>query len=130
MIRGLHHISLLTRRLDAARTFYREVLGFEEIPRPNFDFRGAWLYAYGVQIHLIVNESLPDPALRIESRAEHVAFEVDDTAPLERLLEARGIAYRANVQASTGIRQVFFHDPDGHTIELAAYGPTRTSGTW
>ena len=130
MLLRLHHLSLLTRRLAETTAFYRYVLGFAEIPRPKFDFAGAWLYGYGVQIHLIVNEKLPDPAENINSRAEHVAFEVDDPAPLEQLLTERGIPFRASPQASTGLRQVFFKDPDGHTIEIAAYGPTKTTGSW
>ena len=43
-IEHLHHVSRVTTQLEKAVEFYRDVLGFAEIPRPAFDFRGAdWL---------------------------------------------------------------------------------------
>ena len=37
-IRSLNHVGRLTKHLDESRAFYRDVLGFREIVRPNFDF--------------------------------------------------------------------------------------------
>ncbi|HWB00341.1 MAG TPA: VOC family protein [Pirellulales bacterium] len=129
-IRHLHHVSLRTTRLDESRAFYRDLLGFQEIPRVKFDFDGAWLFAYGLQIHLIVDPAKPASDGKIQSRHEHVAFEVDDTAPVEAALRTAGVAFKVNIQASSNVRQVFCLDPDGHCIEFGAYGPTKTSGSW
>lgn len=123
-LEGLHHIAVLTKRLDESRAFYRELLGFREIPRPPFTFGGAWLWNYGLQIHLIVDEQLADPAGSILTRGHHLAFQSPDVAAVERTLAERGIAFRVNIQTGTGLKQLFFRDPDGHHIEVASYGPT------
>lgn len=127
-IRSLHHVARVTRRLEASRAFYRDVLGFREMPRPQLKFPGAWLFNYGLQIHLIVNESegLPaaaSPTGGIETRDNHLAFLVDDIAAAEARLQSHGVAYRVNLQTATGLKQIFFRDPDGYHVEVAMYPP-------
>jgi catechol 2,3-dioxygenase-like lactoylglutathione lyase family enzyme len=121
-LRALHHVARLTKRLDASRAFYRDVLGFREIPRPSLRFPGAWLAGYGLQIHLIVDESIEEPAGPIDTRANHLAFHTDDNGAIESLLAEHGVPYRVNVQSDTGLKQLFFRDPDGHHLEVATYG--------
>jgi catechol 2,3-dioxygenase-like lactoylglutathione lyase family enzyme len=122
-IRGLHHIALVSHRLEETLAFYRDVLGFRELSRPPFRFRGAWLYHGGLQIHLIEGGGAPPPAAdaAIDTRAEHLAFSVPELAGVTTILRERGIVYREQVNAG-GIRQVFFRDPDGHHVELAVHG--------
>jgi glyoxylase I family protein len=120
-IRSLHHVARVTKRLDESRTFYRDVLGFREIPRPQLGFPGAWLFNYGIQIHLLVNDAPDNPRELIETRDNHLAFYVDDADSIEALLDAHSVVYRVNVQRDTHLKQVFFHDPDGHHIEVACY---------
>jgi glyoxylase I family protein len=117
-LRGLHHVARVTKHLEASRAFYREVLGFAEIPRPAFSFGGAWLYNYGLQIHLIVNADVADSAGPIQTRDNHLAFETENIESFELGLKERGIAYRVNFQAGTGVKQLFFRDPDGHHVEV------------
>lgn len=123
-ILGVNHVARVTRHLDESRAFYRDVLGFQEIPRPNFSFPGAWLANYGVQIHLIVNDSGPPAGGEISTRAEHLALQVDDLATAEQLLAGHGIPYRKNFVADRNVTQIFFHDPDGHHIEIGNYPPS------
>lgn len=123
-IRSVNHIARTTRDLDASTAFYRDVLGFHLIRRPDFSFPGAWLYNYGVQIHLIAKSKDDATAGDIETRADHVAFHVDDLSEVRHLLDKHGIAYRSNEVAKTGVTQLFFHDPDGNHIEVATYPPT------
>jgi catechol 2,3-dioxygenase-like lactoylglutathione lyase family enzyme len=128
-LKGLHHIAVLTKRLEESRAFYRDLLGFREIPRPPFNFAGAWLWNYGLQIHLIVDEQLGDPAGPIHTRGQHLAFQSPDVEAVEQVLAQRGIAFRVNIQAGTSLKQLFFRDPDGHHIEVASYGPTVEQGS-
>ena len=123
-IQAVHHVGRLTKRLDESKAFYRDVLGFREIERPNFDFPGAWLHNYGVQIHLIVNPAAGDPTGEIQTRVNHLALYVEDLDAAEQLLKEHGIAYRTNFVAKTGVKQLFFLDPDGHHVEIGAYPPT------
>jgi catechol 2,3-dioxygenase-like lactoylglutathione lyase family enzyme len=120
-IESIHHLSYVTRQLAASRAFYRDVLGFREIERPNLGFEGAWLYNYGVQIHLIVNASAPEPTGEINSRADHVAFFSRDVDQVEQTLIEAGVPFRVNRQSDTGLKQLFFRDPDGHHLEVADY---------
>ena len=120
-IRSLHHVARITRRLDESRAFYRDVLGFREIARPQIGFPGAWLCNYGIQIHLLVNDAPEGAHQLIETRDNHLAFYVDDADVVERLLQAHAVVFRVNLQRDTNLKQIFFRDPDGHHIEVACY---------
>lgn len=122
---AINHVARNTRRLEETRAFYRDVLNFKEISRPNFNFGGAWLYNYGVQIHLIVDESAPNPEGEISTRAEHLALQCDELESAERLLNEHGIPFRKNYVAERNVTQIFFRDPDGHHIEIGNYPPTK-----
>ncbi len=121
---SLNHISLVTRRLSESRRFYREVLGFREVQRPNFDFNGAWLFKAGFTIHLIENLHTPAPGGEINLRGNRFALHSSDLAGVLRVLDERHIEYRKKTIADTGIVQIFFRDPDGHHIEIGDYPPT------
>lgn len=123
-IAGLNHLGRLTTCLEESKAFYRDVLGFREVQRPNFDFPGAWLYNYGLMIHLIVDESAPQPQGELRRRVEHTAFHTDDIEAVQRQLDQRGIPYRVGQVADTGVKQLFFRDPSGYYIEVASYPPT------
>jgi catechol 2,3-dioxygenase-like lactoylglutathione lyase family enzyme len=124
-IQTVHHIARVTHDLDASLAFYRDVLGFRPIQRPNFSFPGAWLYNYGVQIHLIATAKGRPRERELETRADHVALHVADVEPVETLLKAHGIPYRRNYVADTDVTQIFFLDPDGNHIEIGTYPPAR-----
>lgn len=61
---ALNHVSRLCRNLKESIDFYAMVLGFVLIERPHaFDFDGAWLFNYGVGVHLLQakdEDRLPD----------------------------------------------------------------------
>ncbi|MCA9267664.1 MAG: VOC family protein [Planctomycetales bacterium] len=122
-ITHLHHIARVTSDPERSAAFYCQVLGFRPIKRPNFNFRGAWLLGYGVQIHIIERRSPAAPTSdEIDTRANHLAFAVDDHGPVLARLDALGIRYHQQVNAG-GIPQIFFRDPDGHHIEIGIYPP-------
>jgi catechol 2,3-dioxygenase-like lactoylglutathione lyase family enzyme len=121
---AVNHVGRTTRRVEESRNFYRDVLGFREVRRPNFDFPGAWLYNYGIMIHLIYNEAAPDPTGEIQTRGDHLALHTDDLDAVERLLKEHGVPYRKNVVADRNITQIFCRDPDGHHVEIGTYPPT------
>ena len=123
-IESLNHVALMTRRLDESRTFYRTVLGFREVQRPNFDFRGAWLFSYGLMIHLIENAKAGQPSDEIQTRENHLALHTKDLARVEQLLGEHGIRFRKNTIADRGISQIFLQDPDGNHIEIGTYPAT------
>ncbi|MGD9644175.1 MAG: VOC family protein [Pirellulales bacterium] len=124
-IESVNHVARLTRHLEESRKFYRDVLGFRELDRPNFKFPGAWLFNYGLQIHLIVDDNAPTEKGEISTRADHLALHVPDIDAAERLLVEHGIPYKRNYVADRDVTQIFFHDPDGHHVEIGCYPPVR-----
>jgi len=62
-------------------SFYQDVLGFFPIRRPgSFDFDGAWLFGYGIGIHLLQApepEKLPKKT-EINPKDNHISFQGSD----------------------------------------------------
>lgn len=128
-VTGLHHVSLAVTQLERSRSFYRDVLGLQEIERPPFDFAGAWFRVGQGQLHLIVH---PHPTLRtggVDSRDVHFALRVHSYRTAVAQLRARGygpdvpselLRLRENPAGRAGFPQIFLLDPDRHVIELNA----------
>ncbi|MGZ0164996.1 MAG: VOC family protein [Planctomycetales bacterium] len=126
-IEFIHHVSRVTRDLDKSIAFYQDVLGFQPLARPGFNFRGAWLFNYGLQIHLIESKDQDPPNTEIQARVDHIAFRVSDIDAVQKQLDERGIEFVSRHVPDTGVTQVFFIDPDGNHIECGMYPPTVTS---
>jgi glyoxylase I family protein len=122
-LESLNHVALMTRRLDESKAFWTRVMGFREVVRPNFNFRGAWITGHGLIIHLLENPKAGDPSDEIQTRENHLALHTSDLARIEQLLAAHGIVYRKKTLADTTVQQVFFQDPDGNVIEVGTYPP-------
>jgi catechol 2,3-dioxygenase-like lactoylglutathione lyase family enzyme len=117
----LHHVSFAVKDLDASRRFFGDVLGLQEIERPNFSFPGAW-YALGDrQLHLIVEPAAGRQAADRISRSDHMALEVGSIDSVKQALQGASIEYGEGGNQTLGMDQVFCRDPDGHVIELVQY---------
>ncbi|CAA7391948.1 unnamed protein product [Spirodela intermedia] len=122
---SLNHVSFTCENVERSCEFYRRVLGFVLVRRPSsFDFRGAWLFNYGIGIHLIERSSSPDapakPSL-IDPKANHISFQCTDVKLVRTKLEEMSIDHVvAAVSAEDGVEvgQLFFHDPDGNMVEI------------
>jgi catechol 2,3-dioxygenase-like lactoylglutathione lyase family enzyme len=114
-IRELNHVAIHVKDLDASTHFYGEVLELPRLPRPAFNFPGAW-FAFGSQeLHLIA-----DPDLQPDRRQHHhFALLVDDAFAAREELERKGVT---NLQGPAprpdGPMQLFFSDPDGYRLEM------------
>ena len=92
----LSHVSITVTDVTKARDFYTGVLGFQEIPRPAFDFPRIW-YSLGgdLQLHIILNDQLVRPATereKIVARYPHFALwteDVDGTARRTHAIKRR-----------------------------------------
>ena len=118
--RGMSHVSFPVHDLARSLAFYRDVLGFAEVPRPDLGVPGAWLRAGDAEVHLIAGvEGLPlgEPPPVLNPAAHHVAFRIDDyQGSLERLR-----AHELQVlETGPALGQMWLQDPDGHVIELIA----------
>ena len=120
-ITQLNHVALHVTDLEASRRFYADVLGLQPIPRPAFDFPGAW-FRLGVdqELHLIAGGkegSVP------AARRGHYALMVDSMAAAEANLKSRGVPFRGPKPRPDGAQQIFLADPDGYAIELCTPVP-------
>jgi catechol 2,3-dioxygenase-like lactoylglutathione lyase family enzyme len=107
---GIHHVSICVPDAGAALTFYTEVLGLTQLPRPDLG-PGHWLDAGGQQVHLMQSDEA-------RPRSDHFAIRVDDLDEAVADLEASEVkVYRSDYIAGAG-RQAFLHDPFGNFIEL------------
>jgi len=156
-MKGLHHVGITVRDLDASIRFYHDVLGLEIATEPSPWFEGPGLGpAVGVpgaalrqvclqlgdtNLELLEYRSPPsetsEPLLSNNVGASHVAFLVDDVEAKMAELEAKGITFFSPVNVVdegvlAGWRWVYFADPDGYPLELVevAYinGEERSAG--
>ncbi|CAL5339397.1 unnamed protein product [Camellia sinensis] len=122
-LKSLNHISVVCRSVDKSLDFYQNVLGFFPIRRPNsFDFDGAWLFNYGIGIHLLQSEDPENmPKIcQINPKDNHISFQCESMGAVEKKLKEMEIEYLKNRVEEGGIYvdQLFFHDPDGSMIEI------------
>ena len=142
-MKGLHHVGITVKDLDASIRFYHDVLGLEfaNEPSPWFEgedlSRGVGVPGAGLrQVSLLVGDTTLElleyrsppsgtdgPLASNDLGASHVAFAVDDIEATKAELEAKGIAFFSPVNVVdegvlAGWRWVYFSDPDGYPLEL------------
>ena len=143
-MKGLHHVGITVKDLDASISFYHDVLGLEFSNEPSPWFEGEELgKAVGVagnaslrQVSLLLGDTTLElleyrdppsettaPLASNNRGASHVAFLVDDIESAKAALEAKGIEFRSPVNVVdegvlAGWRWVYFSDPDGYPLEL------------
>ena len=127
----LHHVTVMSNDLDRSIAFYTQALGLQQIERPPFPNKGAWLATADFIVHLNLN---PDGAFRnrkvIDGNDIHFAIGVDDfQAAVAQLLTAgyhetddeddpcRIIVKRSGL---AGFPQFYVMDPEGNVIEINA----------
>ena len=124
-LQAFGHANITVTNLEKARAFYGGLLGLKEIPRPAFEFPGAWYQIGDVQIHLSVRNlpTRPSGKERGVRGRPHLAFWVDDPNEVARQLAEAGVFADDAPENPSGYHQLFIEDPDGNVVELL--GPTR-----
>ena len=118
--------------LDAAVTFYRDILGLRVLDAGT---RLVSLDAGQATVLLLFRRGatvsgLDTPGGRIPphdgSGPVHLAFAIaaDALAAWELRFQERGVAIESRVQWNRGGQSIYIRDPAGHSVELA------TPGTW
>ncbi|KAJ7946576.1 Metallothiol transferase fosB [Quillaja saponaria] len=118
---SLNHVSFVCKCVTKSVKFYEDILGFVLIKRPSsFNFEGAWLFNYGIGIHLLESNNLPVKKEKINPKDNHISFQCSDMKLVMQKLEEMNIENVTAVVQEGGIEvdQLFFHDPDGYMIEI------------
>lgn len=98
---------------EKARRFYRDILGFVEVekPEPLRNRGGAWFTLGAVHLHLGVEEPF-SPA-----KKAHPAFEVNVLEELKRHLSLQGVDYIVDDNLP-GANRIYVGDPFGNRLEF------------
>ena len=133
LIRSVNHIAIIVSDVGRSLAFYTEIIGFQQIQRPNFDRHGAWLTMGNLELHLI--KGVPNAPSGRDLIVSHIALDTNEPHKvLEKLLEYE-VPFRQNISVpdpkkarenlveafenSEGkITQYFVRDPDGYYLEL------------
>ena len=124
-IAGYSHLAIPVTDLGAAREFYCDLLGFEELPRPDFGIPGMWLRVGDLQLHFIEVDELGPRQNGFPHFALHVPTDAfDDTVAA---LRAAGTPFlgdpSSRVDFGATVMAAFVTDPAGNVIELTNVGP-------
>jgi catechol 2,3-dioxygenase-like lactoylglutathione lyase family enzyme len=125
---GVHHLTAITRDLDAVTAFYRDLLGLRLVHAGRSDddpdARHHWFSAGdgapGTLVSFLEYPSLPEGSVGAGS-IQHFALTVDSAE--EQLawidyLRSRGVAC-SDVYDRGDFRSIYLRDPDGNIVEIA-----------
>ena len=122
-VEQLEHFTVRCTDLDVTRDFYTHILGLTVGPRPDFPFKGHWLYCGGSPVVHLVDRKESESRHGVRSGADtgaldHVAFRGVDIEAMRATLRAANIAFRETGVPGGRLRQIFLPDPDGVLVEL------------
>jgi len=115
-ITQLDHVAIHVADIATSKSFYSDILQLPELPRPDFDFPGAWYSIGSHELHLIGNR---DKEVNSHHRGTHFAVRVSDVEPVVERLKSHGVDFIPKTRPD-GARQVFVQDPDGHYMEFCS----------
>ena len=122
-LQGLLHVAIKTADLERTRRFYLDVLGLQEMARPDFGYPGAWLGLPGPGpiFHIYAGGPAMGPgglAPQGSAAIDHVSVTASGYHGFIARLQAHGIAFREFIVPGTPLWQLFAYDPSGVQIEL------------
>ena len=124
-VAGYSHVAIAVTDLTAARAFYIDLLGFEDLPRPDFGIPGMWLRVGDLQLHFIETDTMPVPGPGFPHFALHVPTDEWDTT-METLRDS-GVTFigepGSRVDFGRTVLAAFVADPAGNVVELTDVGP-------
>jgi len=114
----LDHVTIRTRDLQTARSFFLKVFDLEEGERPLAVQRipGHWLYSEGHPlVHIIGAQGCGID--RAAEAIDHVGLRMEGYADFRNKLDQLGIHYSTMDLADIGERRLFFRTPGGPLLE-------------
>ena len=133
LLHKVNHIAITVSDVGRSLAFYTDILGLQQIRRPNFDRHGAWLTMGNLELHLI--KGVPTVHEGDDLIVGHISFESENMASVLERLKALHIPFKQNISVpdpeksrasifegtstkQTDVVQFFVTDPDGYYIEI------------
>jgi catechol 2,3-dioxygenase len=122
---GVRHAAIRVRDLEAAKTWYRDVLGMtieDEFPGRGFFVRFGPYYHHDLAIFKADAEAAAPDANAVG--LAHLALLVDSLAGVREWyhhLKRKGVSVRSSDHGVT--RSIYFTDPDGNPFEIYCDNP-------
>lgn len=100
---------------EAAKSFYREVLGLPQIPKPagTRQDMGAWYQLGELQLHLSIEDNVQN-----EASDRHVCYQVADIATANLEFRNAGVDVIPDPRPVAGQSRFFVRDPGGNLLEI------------
>ena len=130
-LKTFEHVLILADDVDKTKDFYVNILGLNVGYRPDFPFKGFWLYLEdnpkAACIHLAMRKQdtgqdyyigKKDDVTSGSGAIDHVAFNADDIDDMKAKLEKVSIEYTHRKVPDFPLEQLFIMDPDGVKVEL------------
>ncbi|SFB21355.1 Glyoxalase-like domain-containing protein [Lentibacillus halodurans] len=98
---------------DQAREFYRDLLGFAEIEKPEQLMKngGVWFQSGNVHVHIGVEDAF------VPAKKAHPAFSVKNIEMIKTYLAGKSVDYREDDQLP-GANRFYLSDPFGNRLEF------------
>jgi catechol 2,3-dioxygenase-like lactoylglutathione lyase family enzyme len=129
----VNHIAITVSDVGKSLAFYTDILGLQQIRRPNFDRHGAWLTMGNLELHLI--KGIPTVHEGDDLIVGHISFESENILLVLEKLKILNIPFKQNISVpdpekssksifegtstkQTDVVQFFVTDPDGYYIEI------------
>ena len=130
-LKTFEHVLILADDVDKTKDFYVDILGLEVGYRPDFPFKGYWLYLKenkkAACIHLAMRKQDTGQHYYIGKKddvksgygaIDHVAFNADDIEGMKSKLDKISMEYTHRKVPGFPLEQLFIDDPDGVKVEL------------
>jgi catechol 2,3-dioxygenase-like lactoylglutathione lyase family enzyme len=118
-IDAFHHVAVVVRDAAAARAFYGELLGLEELERPADvaqRIAGAWYRVGALELHVFEQPDYRPPTAPI---GPHVALHTADFDATVERLRTRGCAFAFGPgRGPDGFARAILQDPTGNVVEI------------
>lgn len=131
--RGLRHLALNVRDLDAMTRFYRDLLGFDIEWQPDPDNVYMTSGLDNLALHRAPSGTAhataltPDGPKSSPQALDHLGVivrEIDDVDRWAAFLEEQGVVLAAKPKTHRdGARSLYFKDPDGNTVQVIFHPP-------
>ena len=112
LVQRLDHVAIDVMELEKAAAFYGELLGLQEVPRPeSFDFPGLWYDLGNSLLHIVAGR-------KATTGKHHLALWVDDVLSSAQIIEDAGFEVKWDPYKIVDIDRFFTSDPEGNRIEI------------